>query len=102
MNRDRVKLVALGVLGAVIFGGGLGLLLAVLPGCGGSPYTPADQASDVNTVKLASGCELLCLNDAGCTPDQAAACFDAISCNAGSSLHRHGGPDLVVGDAGCR
>ena len=71
--------------------------------CGSStPYTPADLASDVNTVKLAQGCELLCLSEAGCTTDQAAGCFDSIACNRGSALHRHGGPDLVPVDAGCK
>lgn len=78
------------------------LLLVALAGCGGNPYTAADQANDVNTVKLATGCEALCLSDAGCSPDQAAACLDSIACNVGSSLHRHGGPDLVSPDAGCK
>ena len=78
------------------------LLLLALAGCGGNAWTPADQAADVNTVKLATGCEVLCLSDAGCSSDQAAACLDSIACNVGSSLHRHGGPDLVPPDAGCK
>ena len=74
-----------------------------LVGCGGGPaYTPADQANDVNTVKLAKGFSAFCLSDAGCTPDQAAGAFDSIACNVGSSLHRHGGPDLVPVDGGCK
>ena len=76
-------------------------LLLALAGCGGNPWLDADTAADKNATLLAKGCEALCLSDGGCTPEQAAACFDAVACNVGSSLHRHGGPDLVNPDAGC-
>ena len=84
-----------------VFGAMAGLSLL---GCGNSTntFTAADMAQTTNTVKLAKGCGALCLSEAGCTPDQAAGCFDAIACNQGSSLHRHGGPDLVDPDAGCK
>jgi hypothetical protein len=77
-------------------------LMLVLAGCGGNTWTASDTTAATHAVQLAEGCELLCLSDAGCKAEQAAACFDAIGCNMGSALHRHGAPDLGTGDAGCK
>jgi hypothetical protein len=77
------------------------VILTVLVGCGGDAWQPKDTTAETHILQLARGCELLCLSDAGCTPDQAAGCFDAIGCNGGSMLHRHGAPSLVAPDAGC-
>jgi hypothetical protein len=78
------------------------MIAAAITGCGGNaPWQDKDTTSETHIVQLAKGCEALCLSDAGCTPEQAAGCLDAIGCNGGSMLHRHGAPTLVPSDAGC-
>jgi len=73
-----------------------------LTACGSSPpWEAKDTVSGTHSDQLAKGCEALCLSDAGCTSDQAAGCFDAIGCNLGSMLHRHGAASPVAADAGC-
>lgn len=68
----------------------------LLLGCGSSAnsWTSVDTVSDTHTVQLSQRCGALCLSDAGCPSSVAAGCFEAIDCNIGSSLHRHGAPDL--------
>jgi hypothetical protein len=82
---------------------GLGTAGLCSSSCGSSAasYTAADLKGDQHDEALAKGCQALCLSDAGCTPTQAAACFDAIICNRSGSLHRHGAPDMTDGGAGC-
>ena len=71
-------------------------------GCSGPAWTGADTKAATDAVKLAKACDGLCLGDAGCAPQVAAGCFEAIGCNVGSMLPRHGAPGLIAADAGCK
>jgi hypothetical protein len=74
----------------------------LLEGCAGTPpWTAHDTVSATDAVKLGQTCDAVCLSDAGCPPDVAAGCFEAIDCNVGSMLARHGQSDLGTQDAGC-
>lgn len=68
---------------------------------GGNQWAAADTTDMTHTLQTSRDCTALCLSDAGCSPQQAAGCFEGMSCDMGSMLHRHGGPDVVSPDAGC-
>lgn len=75
--------------------------VSALVGCGGNPWTTADTTSMTHAVQLGKACDSLCAGDGGCSSEVAAGCFEAMTCNVASSLHRHGAPDLMDGGAGC-
>ncbi len=84
----------------------LGLVIVLgCAACGGSAtsWTSKDTSSMQDAVRLGKACSSLCTSDAGCTPEQAAGCFDSMDCNVGSALARHGQDDLQGGatDSGC-
>jgi hypothetical protein len=77
------------------------LLLLASSHCGGPPWTHSDAVSATHAVQLSQRCDALCASDAGCPSEIAAGCFEAIGCNLGSMLHRHGEPDRDAGQE-CR
>ena len=79
------------------------LILLLLVSCSAGPaFTAEDTTSATHAVQLGKACEELCQSEAGCTPSQASTCFEAMDCNIGSMLFRHGAPDLLDGGAACK
>ena len=65
--------------------------------CGGPHWTPADTTAATHAVELSQRCGALCAGEGGCPPEVAAGCFEAVDCNVGSMLRRHGAPDHDAG-----
>ena len=99
----KLKFVLLAILGAIVFGGGLGLLLATMSGCGPPPQarwtdldTAREQAQKNASLQLAS----ICSRDGGPCPAGPVRSIEVSMCvSASSALYSHGqGP----ADGGCQ
>ncbi len=102
---DRAKVVVLGVLGAVVFGLGLGALLSTLPGCA-TPmqqrWTDLDTTREQDQKNASQQLEAICSRDGGPCPAGPVRSIEKTMClSAASALYDHGqGP--VAADAGCQ
>ena len=99
----RIKLLLLGILGAVVFGGVLGAMLAALSGCGvpaAQQWTDNDTASAQDQQNASVQLESICSRDGGPCPAGPVRSIEMSMCiNASAMLYRHAqGP----ADAGCR